>query len=68
MLSELSELVRSVESQNVDQVFEAVPTLASSAIANGGTMQSFSNPVSLKLKHDNYLPLKQEALATIKGC
>ena len=29
--------------------------------------QHFSNPVSFKLKDDNYLPWKQEALATIKG-
>ena len=45
---------------------------ASTNGAHGGAApqpqpQNFSNPVSFKLKDDNYLPWKQEAMATIKG-
>ena len=42
-------------------------TLQSSTTSSQFVVQTFSNPISIKLDEDNYLPWKQQAEATIEG-
>ena len=56
--------------QNGDLAFDTTSPQSSNAVVNSGAApqpQKFSNPLSFKLKDDNYLPWTQEALAIIKG-
>ena len=54
---------------NGDLAFDTTSPQSSNAVVNSGAApqpQKFSNPLSLKLKDDNYLPWRQDALAIIK--
>ena len=48
-------------------LFEPIPYSAMNASCSVLTPKMLSNPISFKLDEENYLPWKQQALATIKS-